>query len=77
MVRVTDLSDFGAGVDDPADEPTGSEGRMDDAEISNQCRALKDNGERCENAVSYMAPGPLCGPHDRAEEVERIDEGEE
>ena len=48
--------------------------RADSASIDDQCRALTSEGERCQNAVSYMTDDPFCGPHSRADDVETIDD---
>lgn len=55
-VAQTTLSAHGAGADDELD-------RRDDAEISERCQAVTDDGTRCNNAVSRMTDGPFCGPH--------------
>jgi len=82
-----DLSDFGGGIthddtgadadadaDDSADDADDTiDERNDDAQIAERCRAVTSDGDRCANAVSHMACGPVCGVHRRVDDVELVD----
>lgn len=58
-----------------ADEDQSIDDRDDEAQIIEQCRAVKpDSGERCTNAVSHMGSEEVCGPHQRADNVTLIDD---
>lgn len=52
---MTDFAEFGTGTEPEPD--TDEEDCLPAS--TDQCRPLKDSGERCENAVSHMEDAPL------------------
>lgn len=68
------LGDYGAGNDRTTaglDEDGGDGWSTDD-----QCIAVSaSTGERCENRISRMTDTDLCSAHDRAADVETVEDG--
>lgn len=80
---MTDLSEFGGGID-RSESLYGREREERDDDLNgygfrrDQCIAISQStGERCGNPISRMGPdNGLCSAHDRAEDVETIEEAE-
>lgn len=72
---MSDLSDFGGGIEESTDDVSLDRGEKDDGpDISEQCKAIASSGDRCQNAVSHMSSGSFCGPHSDVDDVETIED---